>query len=417
MKSVVIIISLLLMMIDEPYGQAGVSKQPDSMLNVIQRADQAFSFSELSAIINFCSIHCNRSAEISRALTEWLRESNNIYTGKSSSQSNQFRVFLLYSLSRFKPNDELYRYIKYELQFADYGYNIAAAAYTARNFESKAAELIGLFEPFLRSSFRDEYVDITTYSPDYPLSNPTRVRYEILETLVKFGPSSYGAVQMISDLKDYLINNTGYNDSTLYAKCDDAIKYINEATPPCCRKEHEIVQPQKQPQYTRQAVSTNSLSLIDQEGKKTKFRNISGKPFVLTFFYTRCTNPLKCMATVNRLAKLQQELIDRQLINKVGIYGMTFDPDFDKPSIIKNYGELYGMKFSDNVRFFLAENGSATDFTSQLQVRVNYGYGSVNQHGSQLFVFDKKGKLSNTYDNEKWTVDEISNYLNNLARE
>ena len=44
---------------------------------------------------------------------------------------------------------------------------------------------------------------------------------------------------------------------------------------------------------------------------------------------------------------------------------------------------------------------------SELDLRVSYGAGSVSQHGIQLFVFDKHGKLAATHDNEVWTVADV----------
>lgn len=402
-------------------AENGSSGLEIEMLNVIRSADETYAVSDLCDIIAFCSTHCSKSDTVSIALTEWLRENNSIYTHKSPTETNQFRGFLIYSLSKFKPNELLYDYIRSELQFGEYAFNIAAAAYTARNYKSRSMELIDLFAPYLKTEFRDELVDITTYKLRYPIANPTRVRYEVLETLVQFGPDAYGALSMIDQLHRYISSNRFYNDSVLVAKCAYASRRINDLTPICCRKAPAVKPMEKYikliSKNEREPITARNLPLIDQEGRSVQFKQLTGKPFVLTFFYTRCANPLKCVSTIDRLARLQQALINQQTINKVGIYAITYDPEFDKPSLLKSFGNVYGIKFSENVRFLLPADESAKAFTSQLQLRVNYGYGSVNLHGSQLYLFDKKGRLSLVSDNEKWTVDQVMDHLNRLMGE
>ena len=193
---------------------------------------------------------------------------------------------------------------------------------------------------------------------------------------------------------------------------------ILAATPLCCRVEPSnstltikkaTILPIKERKTIKNAVTT----LLDQEGKALSFRNLIGKPFVLTFFYTSCTNPLKCAATVDRLGKLQKLFSEKKTEKEVGIYAMTYDANFDSPSILKKYGNTYGLAFSDNMKFLVPKNNSEQQLFEQLDIRVNYGYGSVNQHGIQLFLIDKKGRISVVYDNDLW---EVQNVYENLMR-
>ena len=47
----------------------------------------------------------------------------------------------------------------------------------------------------------------------------------------------------------------------------------------------------------------------------------------------------------------------------------------------------------------------------------NYGAGTVNQHGIQLFVFDKQGRLAAVCDNDSWSVSDVKNCLASLIDE
>jgi hypothetical protein len=67
---------------------------------------------------------------------------------------------------------------------------------------------------------------------------------------------------------------------------------------------------------------------------------------------------------------------------------------------------------------FLKNTGSPdASFFNQLQVRVSYGAGSINQHGIQLFVFDKKGRLAAVCDNDLWEVEDVYKIIGELAKE
>ncbi len=101
----------------------------------------------------------------------------------------------------------------------------------------------------------------------------------------------------------------------------------------------------------------------------------------------------------------------------MGIYAMTYDPDFDTPAILKKYGSMYGVKFSDDMRFLKTTDQSYKDFSNDLQVRVNYGAGTVNGHGIQLLLFDRNGRIAAVCDNDLWDINEVSVALNRLVTE
>ena len=391
------------------------------MQKVINSADQTFSIKELTTIVNICTRYCNTSSEISLSLSGLLRENHPIYNDKTPTEVNQFRSFLLASLSNLPPNEEIYKYVKSELQFGEHSINIAAAAKTAKNFPDKASELIPLMEPFLYSSFPDEWVDLTTPELNYPIANPTKARYEIISTLTAYGASAYPLIGLLDQIAKY--NNSreyGY-DSILNKKAEESARYIRKVTPLCCQK--ETTSGPKESNLIlinaedRKVFSAKDITIVDEDGDSLRFQDLTSKPFVLTFFYTQCTNAAKCVSTVHRLGELEAECIKSDMTGKMGIYGMTYDPDFDSPSILKKYGEMFGMKFSDNVKFLKTVSQSDMTFLNQLQLRVNYGAGTVNQHGIQLFVFDKKGRLAVISDNEMWSVKDVKNCLINLINE
>jgi cytochrome oxidase Cu insertion factor (SCO1/SenC/PrrC family) len=403
-----------------PGGDLPLPPADPALVRAIVVADGSYSLAQLTGIVEACNKR-PPSAEIARALTGWLRENHPIYADRLPTESNQFRGYLLSALRGFPPNAELCQYVKSELSFAGHPFNIAAAAATARSFPDHAAELIPLLEPFLRDSYEDEWVDITTPQLNYPLVHPTRARREIIETLRAFGAPAYRLLPVLDKIAACKDCGTYGRDPSLQLRAKQAAEYLREITPPCCRKEipgkperHRLVLVE---QEQRKALGANSVALIDQNGRTLKFSDFAGTPFVLTFFYTQCPNALKCVSTVHRLGQLEAEFAKTNFADKVAIFGMTYDPYFDTPSILEKYGKLYGVHFNDRMRFLRTPGSPDPVLRDQLQLRVSYGAGSVNQHGVQLFLFDKRGRLAAIYDNELWSVADVKSCLLALVSE
>ena len=355
-------------------------------------------------------------------MANWLRENHPIYAGKSATEANQFRGYLLYLLADGPPNAELLSYVKNELLFAGHAFNLAAAAHAAKIFKAQAPDLVALLLPFLQNDYQEEWIDISTYELHYPLRRPTTMRYEIVRTLPHFGLDAYPAVQYLAGIIAREEQRASASDTTLLRLCQQAIDSILSATPLCCRQEAPARKaadrpPQFIPAKNRAKIAAPELELLDQNGRRLKFKDLAGKPFALTFFYTRCVNPLKCAATVQRLGKLQQLAEAQGIASRVGIYGMTYDADFDHPSIMKSFGEAFGLSFSGQARFLTPQGGSEKQLFEQLALRVSYGQGSVNQHGIQLLLVDKKGRIACVYDNELWSASGVLEGLIHLLNE
>lgn len=78
---------------------------------------------------------------------------------------------------------------------------------------------------------------------------------------------------------------------------------------------------------------------------------------------------------------------------------------------------MYGFKFNENMKFLKALSSDQNKLSNQLHLRVNYGAGTVNDHGVQLFIFDRKGRLAALCDNDQWSVNDVKKCLITLIAE
>src|SRR5207253_7857688 len=80
----------------------------------------------------------------------------------------------------------------------------------------------------------------------------------------------------------------------------------------------------------------------NQFGQPISTAQYKGKALAITFLFTRCPFPTFCPLVANHFAEAQQKLLARP--NGPAnwhLLTISFDPDFDKPAVLKAYAERY----------------------------------------------------------------------------
>lgn len=90
-------------------------------------------------------------------------------------------------------------------------------------------------------------------------------------------------------------------------------------------------------------LSGKDYMFLNQDSTEVSFSSAyKGKIVVMSFIYTHC--PDVCPLTTNNMQHLQDTLVAKG-IRGVKFVTMTFDPNRDTPSILKEYAEIRGIKF------------------------------------------------------------------------
>jgi protein SCO1/2 len=133
-------------------------------------------------------------------------------------------------------------------------------------------------------------------------------------------------------------------------------------------------------------LSNQSFSLVNQDSTKVIFPDdYEGNISIITFIYTHC--PDVCPVITANLTNIQRELQDTSNIRFVEI---SFDPERDTPSVLKEYKDLYRL----NDQFTLLTGNPATIDTLLGQLDIvaeKTQIDSLQQDSSQYFM-----KHSNT---------------------
>ncbi len=159
------------------------------------------------------------------------------------------------------------------------------------------------------------------------------------------------------------------------------------------------------------------LNATDQDGRSLRVSDLGGRPIALSFLYTRCTNPNKCPLVAVQMARLHRLLEAEGLDSRVRLMIMTYDPAFDTPERLKQYGLHHGLRFTPDVLMLRPDDREKDRFLDRLQVAVNYNAEGVNLHGLQLYLFDDRGRFVRRYQSVLWDNSEVLADLKRLAGE
>lgn len=158
--------------------------------------------------------------------------------------------------------------------------------------------------------------------------------------------------------------------------------------------------------------------LLDQEGHVVRLSTFRGKAVALTFIYARCPLPDFCIRMSENFAKLQRALrADPSLNDRWHLVSVSFDPAYDRPRVLKQYGSNYGADFS--VWSFLTDPDTTGPAIEQLAGTVGLSYHpneGLIEHNLRTMVIDREGKLVSVINGNSWSVEELAEQMKGAAR-
>jgi len=153
--------------------------------------------------------------------------------------------------------------------------------------------------------------------------------------------------------------------------------------------------------------------LTNQDQQKIRFTDFNGKAVALTFIYTRCPLPDFCILMSNHFAKLQKLLKrNRSLDGQWHLITVSFDPKFDTPKVLKNYGKSYGADFS-TWDFVVADEQTIYKLADGFGLTLADDDGLI-AHNLRTALLDTEGRLVKVINGNEWTPEELVSELKAL---
>ena len=346
---------------------------------------------DIAASIDKIKVSTGRAAE----LLPLLSERHPAYRDRQPSEILRIRGYAMAALEHTGLPSGALPYVLEALESEFHPYLVAGAARALRAMSPqhpKAADY--LLKALCNIWASDGPVNFDSYDVAWPLKEFSSGVIEILRTLAAFAGLAQRILPDLERLR--FIFGSEISEVTL-GVFDETITAIRSCTsepvPDCCEFPSASIF-EKTP---ADCSMPGGPILQDQDGEHLPWKDFfTGKPAILAFFYTRCSNPKKCSQTIFHLTSIREELIRRQLLDKVRVAAITYDPDFDTAEALRSYGATRGFHFDEDCRMFRVSSGFQ-QIVQTLELGVNFTGSQVNGHRIEFFLLNENGEIVNAF--------------------
>jgi protein SCO1/2 len=164
-----------------------------------------------------------------------------------------------------------------------------------------------------------------------------------------------------------------------------------------------------------------AFSLIDQAGQPFGSADLAGRPAVVDFVYTACTDT--CPLLSQTMTQLQEHLRSEGLLgSQVVLLSITVDPERDTPPVLARYGERFGADLA-GWRLLSGDPESTWRAIEGFKVGRPFPLPLDNRnpvvnlaHSNRFMLMDGSGQVRATYLYESLVVGDVVHDVRRLLR-
>jgi protein SCO1 len=343
------------------------------------------------------------------SLVELLREDHSVYEQRGRAAIVRMRGWVLLALAQTGVSDRELPFILEEFDTGTDAYLVAAAARALRSYPHRSTALT----PFLiqaLTKIREEPLSFEHYGEYATSSSGTTPLRELFATLAWLGPQACSALPVIKSMRA----QPGKISKKLARELDSTVAAIERRVPEsedhteeCCTQPGRFGQRWWAFQERESTETVDSILFEDQDGARVRFRDFfHEKPSIVAFFYTRCDNPWKCSLTVTKMAWVERLLNERGLSGEIQTATITYDPVYDLPKRLRDYGQDRGIHFDAQHRMLRTTEGFAA-LRKHFHLGVNFIESLVNRHRIELYILDREGRIAARFERLHWHESEV----------
>jgi len=135
---------------------------------------------------------------------------------------------------------------------------------------------------------------------------------------------------------------------------------------------------------------------------------------LVSYIFTRCPMPSMCPLVTSKMAQVQKA-INQTLRDRVVLLSVTFDPAYDTPEVLKEYGERYDADFS-NWHFL---TGDAAEVQAAAQdanvIYEDMGEGNFT-HNMNTVLIAPDGTVRQRFHGSGWKTEEVIKSIRAITR-
>ncbi len=131
-----------------------------------------------------------------------------------------------------------------------------------------------------------------------------------------------------------------------------------------------------------------TFELTERNGKKISSKDLLGKPYIGSFFFSKC--PSVCVQQNDRMKLLQQKFRNTDL----RLLSISCDPENDTPEVLTEYAKRFGAD-PDQWLFLTGE----WEYIKRVSAEVFFNaLHTPKYHIEKFLLMDREGKLTGDYD-------------------
>lgn len=157
----------------------------------------------------------------------------------------------------------------------------------------------------------------------------------------------------------------------------------------------------------------SDYQLIDIDSNNVVFpKLVEDQIGVVGYIFTNC--PDICPLTTNNMRLIQEKLV-KENIDGVQFVSISFDPEVDKPSVLKDFTAVHGLDLS-NWDFLTGEKSTIENLLKKVGVIAIVGDSTTFEDGTKTYYYihtdriqlmDEDGRIRKNYLGSKINIDEI----------
>ena len=155
------------------------------------------------------------------------------------------------------------------------------------------------------------------------------------------------------------------------------------------------------------------FQLTNENGEPVTAETFRGRPFVVTFIFTRCPIPNFCPLMNRNFAQLQEAIrTGSGALAKTRLLSISFDPEFDKPAVLK---EAAKAEDADPAiwTFATGEKPQIEQLTRSFAVTVQPESGTLS-HSLATALIDANGRIVEIWRGNGWKPAEVVSRIESL---
>lgn len=330
-------------------------------------------------------------------LVELLSERHPVYKNRSSIASSHIRGYLIEAFHEIGMPQKGLPYILEELETSFSPYIAAASAKAVRGISEPHPGIAAFLNKSIYNIWQaDAIVNYSSFLGPYnPAFNTTALK-EIFTSLKWLKGKAQYVLPDLYHLETQLAEYLSSENRRLLAECIETIENADPSSDGCCTIPAEVYNQTDTPLSSGPEIELADILLQDQEGNELGWNDyFKGKYTVLSFFYTKCHNPRKCIQTIYNLVAIQNKIKTNKYGN-VQTAAITYDPGYDTSPVLKTYGQNRNYHFDESNRMFRVMSGMQS-LIERLNIGVNYKGKEVNVHRIEVYIINPEGKIERSF--------------------